>query len=142
MPESDPREAVNIYPENRIYYYWSTGSGTSGQIIDFYAPLEGPDPIMEDGEFIQLIEDVTLTKDVEWVEESSWNTPIFQGGTFGLTFGEFDIYLNGYTFTLPAGVICKTDRQTTIFSAPEGCMIVETAISDGDFIYQYVSAIL
>ncbi|MBR5033722.1 MAG: hypothetical protein IKX71_00280 [Bacteroidales bacterium] len=142
VPESDPREAVNIYPENRIYYYWSTGSGTSGQIIDFYAPLEGPDPIMEDGEFIELIEDVTLTKDVEWVEESSWNTPIFQGGTFGLTFGEFDIDLNGYAFTLPVGVICKTDRQTTIFSAPEGCIIIETAISDGDFVYQYESAIL
>ena len=131
---SDSRPDANPYPENQIYYRW----GSAGSICYFYAPFDGNDNlVLEDGEFVDLVEDITLTKDVYWIEESDWTTPISQGGTFGLTFGEFDIDLNGYKFPLPAGVSCKTDRQTTIFSAPEGCTVVETEITDGDYHYQY-----
>ena len=131
---SDPRPDANPYPANRVYYCWLD----SGIIVDFYDPFVGDGNwILVDGESIILVEDITLTKNVVWVEEANWCTPIFQGGTFGLIFGEFDIDLNGYKFPLPVNVICKTDRQTTIFSAPAGYTIQETAISEAGFSYKY-----
>lgn len=135
VPNSDPRPAVQVYPPNKVSYYWE---GSNPQVVDFYRPFEGPDPIMEAGEFICLIEDITLTKDVSYIEESSWCTPIFQGGTFYLEFGEFDIKLNGYAFALPTGVSVKTDRKTDIFTAlSPGRTVVETLISEGKYHYKY-----
>ncbi|MBQ1168590.1 MAG: hypothetical protein II143_05755, partial [Bacteroidales bacterium] len=133
--DDDPGQAVDIFPANQIAYWWE-GSSKSG--YDFYAPFDGPDPILCADEYLELVMDINLTRDVTYIEEADWCTPIFQGGTFYLKFGEFDINLNGYAFPLPTGVSVKTDRQTDIFTALElGYIVTETAISDGDYHYLY-----
>ena len=135
VPESDPRPAVSIFPENLIAYKWEGGSWYS---YTFYEPFEGPKVLLCTGEYIALVMDINLTRDVTYVQSADWCTPIFQGGTFYLRFGDYDIHLNGYAFPLPAGVSVKTDRQTDIFTALQsGYSVVETAITDGDYHYQY-----
>lgn len=147
VSNNDPRKAVDFAPlyANKVYYYWLNNDGSrEGGMYDFYAPFAGPDVAnvaLMDGEFIELLGNVKLDKDVTYIEElpSSWNAdPIYKGGTFSLTFGEFDIDVNGYKFPIPTGVSIKTDKQTNIFSALDpDYKVIETAITDGDFIYQY-----
>ena len=135
VPMRDPRPSVSIFPDNIIAYWWE-GSSKSG--YDFYAPFEGPDPILCADEYLELVMDINLTRDVTYVQSAAWCTPIYQGGTFYLKFGEFDINLNGYAFPLPTGVSVRTDRRTGIFRALEaGHSVMETIISDGDYHYQY-----
>ncbi|MCR5547369.1 MAG: hypothetical protein K6F25_01295 [Bacteroidales bacterium] len=137
VPASDPREAI-IPDLNMVYYYWLEEGEKDGGFYDFYAPFAGPDPVLMDGEFIELLTNINLTKDVVFTETCSFGDPIFAGGTFCLTFGEFDINLNGFKFPLPTAVSVKTDKQTAVFSAAEeGYVVVEAEISDGDFHYQY-----
>ena len=127
-----------------IYYYWfNSQNAKEGGYYDFYEPFEGPDPVLMDGEFIELCRDITLTKDVKFVETCSFGDPIFAGGTFHLTFGENDIDLNGYKFILPAGVIVLTDKQTDIFSvsaadAENNLDVKEELNDDEGFPYRYV----
>ena len=126
------------YAVNLVYYYWYEDGEKAGGKYGFYEPFEGPDPVLMDGEFIELLSDIQLTKDVSFTETCSWGDPISVGGTFGLTFGKYDIDLNGFEFALPTGVSVKTDKQTSIFTAAEaGYAIVETAISEDDFHYLY-----
>ena len=136
VPNSDPREAV---PTNLVYYYWLNSDGSkSGGLYNFYAPFAGPDPVLMDGEFIELKGNVKMTKDVTYLEECSFGDPIFKGGTFSLTFGDYDIDLNGYKFPIPTGVTILTDKQATIFSAlDEDYKVVETATETG---YSYTVA--
>ena len=139
VPNSDPREAI---PTNAVYYYWLNGNGTrGGGYYNFYAPFEGPDPVLMDGEFIELLGDIRLSKNVTYLDECSFGDPISKGGTFYLTFGDYNIDLNGFAFPIPAGVSVKTDKQTNIFSASEaGYVVSETAISESGFNYLYTVA--
>lgn len=135
VPESDPRPAYKLFPDNIVAYFWEGGPTIT---CDFYTPFEGPDPIMVDGEFIDLVMDINLTKDVSYTDDTTFGPPISAGGTFFLRFGEYDIHLNGYAFPLPTGVSVKTDRETDIFTAAEsGYSVVKTIISEGDFHYLY-----
>ena len=123
-----------------VHYYWLDNSGNidGGGYYTIYAPFAGPDPVLMDGEFVELQKNVTLTQDIEYLEECSFGDPIFKGGTFTLTFGEYDIDLNGHVFPIPTGVTVLTDKQTGIFSAlEEGYGVVETAIENG---YSYTVA--
>ncbi len=132
VPNSDPREAIST---NVVYYYWlNSDNRRDGGFYNFYAPFEGPDPVLMDEEFIELRGNITLTKDVTYLEECSFGDPIFKGGTFTLTFGEYNIDLNGFAFPIPVGVSVITDKQTDIFSAIEGYKVVEAVYEDG-FIY-------
>ena len=130
VPNSDPREAV---PTNLVYYYWLNSDGSkSGGLYNFYAPFAGPDPVLMDSEFVELKGNVKMTKDVTYLEECSFGDPIFKGGSFSLTFGDYDIDLNGYKFPIPTGVTILTDKQATIFSAlDEDYKVVETATETG-----------
>ena len=127
-----PEDATIVDPSgeyyaNKVYYYWLNNDGTAdGGIYNFYAPFEGPDPVLMSGEFIELKGNVTLTKDVTYLQECSFGDPIYKGGTFTLIFGNYGIDLNSYAFVLPLGVSCITDKQTNIFSAPEGYEVRET----------------
>ena len=105
-----------------VHYYWLDNNGNidGGGYYTFYAPFEGPDPVLMSGEFVELQKDITLTKDIEYIEECSFGDPIFKGGTFTLKFGNFNIDLNGYKFPIP------TDAFEV--AAPEGYKWV----SDGD----------
>lgn len=117
-----------------VHYYWTDNNGNidGGGYYTIYAPFAGPDPVLMDGEFVVLQRDVTLTKDIEYIEEVSFGDPIFKGGSFTLTFGEYDVDLNGFKFPIPTGVTILTDKQTTIFSAlEEGYGVVETATETG-----------
>lgn len=143
VPSTDEGEAVNIYPDrtNQVYYYWLNSNGTKGGgFYNFYAPFEGPDPVLMDQEFIELLGNVTLTKDVEYLKECSFGDPIYAGGTFNLTFGAYDINLNGFAFPLPVGVSVITDKQTNIFTPEDASLysIRETANSDGTYTYSAV----
>ena len=143
VPSTDEGEAVNIYPDrtNQVYYYWLNSNGTKdGGFYDFYAPFEGPDAVLMDHEFIELLGNVTLTKDVEYLKECSFGDPIYAGGTFNLTFGTYDINLNGFAFPLPVGVSVITDKQTNIFTPEDASLysIRETANSDGTYTYSAV----
>lgn len=129
VDESDERESAAI---NTVLYYWlNSDNSKGGGYYNFYAPFEGPDPVLMDGEFVELKDNVILTKDVTYLTECSFGDPIYKGGTFTLTFGEYNIDLNGFKFPIPAGVTVKTDKQTDIFSAAEGYKIVETAVEGG-----------
>ena len=121
------------------YYYIDSNNNKGGGYYDFYAPFEGPDPVLMDGEFVELRTNVKLTKDVTYLTECSFGDPIYKGGTFTLTFGEYNIDLNGFKFPIPAGVTVKTDKQTDIFSAAEGYKIVETAV-EGGYTYAAIDA--
>ena len=117
-----------------VYYYWLNVSGQidGGGYYTIYAPFSGPDPVLMDGEFVVLQKDVTLTKDIEYIEEVSFGDPIFKGGTFTLTFGEYNIDLNGHVFPIPTGVTILTDKQTDIFSAlEEDYKVVEETTAAG-----------
>ena len=120
-----------------IYYYWLDNNNQidGGGYYTIYAPFAGTDVALMDGEFVTLLRNVTLTKDITYIEElpSSWNAdPIFKGGTFTLTFGEYNINLNGHVFPIPTGVTILTDKQTNIFSAlEEGFAVVEEATETG-----------
>lgn len=123
---------------NLIYYYWYEDGEKEGGYYHFYEPFEGPDPVLMDGEFIELLGNIQLTKNVTYLDECSFGDPISKGGTFYLTFGDYNIDLNGYAFPIPTGVTVKTDKQTNIFSAAaSGYSVVETSISEGNFLYQY-----
>ena len=137
----DPADETGLYPVSfvpEVYYYWINNDGSKdGGYYNFYAPFEGPDPVLMDGEFIELMSNIKFTKDVTYIEEVSFGDPIFKGGTFTLTFGEYDIDLNGYKFPLPTGVTVLTDKQTDIFSAAEaGYKIVESTTEEG---YSYTA---
>ena len=135
VPESDPRPAVSIFPDNMIAYKWEGGSWYG---FNFYEPFEGPNILLCTDEYIALVMDINLTRDVTYVQSADWCTPIFQGGTFYLRFGDFDIHLNGYAFPLPTGVSVKTDRQTDIFTAlAEGATVTVTEISEEEYHYVY-----
>ena len=117
-----------------IYYYWLDNNGqiNGGGYYTIYAPFAGPDPVLMDGEFIELQRNVTLTKDIEYIEDVDFGDPIFKGGTFTLTFGQYNINLNGFHFPIPTGVTILTDKQTNIFSAlEEGYEVVEETTENG-----------
>lgn len=146
VPNSDPREGVDVYPDrsNTVYYYWLNGDGSrDGGVYNFYAPFEGPEPVLMDGEFVELLGNVKLTKDVTYIEDlpdEDWGPnaePIFTGGTFYLTFGEFSIDPNGYRFPIPVGVTVVCDKQTNVFSAPAGYHLVEGSSTQSGFAYSY-----
>ena len=136
--DNTEEETMEAYPYTigiaDVHYYWLNNSGQidGGGYYTIYAPFAGPDPVLMDGEFIELQKDVTLTKDIEYLEECSFGDPIFKGGTFTLKFGEYDIDLNGHVFPIPTGVTILTDKQTDIFSAlEEGYKVVEEATETG-----------
>ena len=117
-----------------VHYYWLDNSGNidGGGYYTIYAPFAGPDPVLMDGEFVVLQKNITLTKDIEYIEEVSFGDPIYKGGTFSLKFGEYDIDLNGFKFPIPTGVTILTDKQTNIFSAlEEGYKVIETTVENG-----------
>jgi len=140
--DNTDEETKDAYPYTiglaDVHYYWLDNNGQidGGGYYTIYAPFAGPDPVLMDGEFIELQKDVTLTKDIEYLEECSFGDPIFKGGTFTLTFGDYTIDLNGFKFPLPIGVTVNTDKQTDIFSSlTEGYKVYEFKTATG---YKYV----
>ena len=139
-------EATNVtYPyaigPADIHYYWLDNNGNidGGGYYTIYAPFAGPDPVLMDGEFIELQRNITLTKDITYIQEVSFGDPIFKGGTFTLKFGEYDIDLNGFKFPIPVGVTILTDKQTTIFSAIEADYKVVELTTETGYSYTIVA---
>ena len=136
--DNTEEETMEAYPYTiglaDVHYYWLNNSGQidGGGYYTIYAPFAGPEPVLMDGEFVELNKDVTLVQDIEYLEECDFGDPIFKGGTFTLKFGEYDIDLNGHVFPIPTGVTILTDKQTDIFSAlEEGYKVVEEATETG-----------
>ena len=139
--DNTEEETMEAYPYTiglaDVHYYWLNNSGQidGGGYYTIYAPFSGPDPVLMDGEFIELQKNITLTKDIEYIEEVSFGDPIFKGGTFTLTFGEYDIDLNGHLFPIPVGVTILTDKQTNIFSALDPEYKVVDSTTETGFAY-------
>ena len=139
--DNTEEETMEAYPYTiglaDVYYYWLDNNGQidGGGYYTIYAPFAGSDVVLMDGEFIELQKDITLTKDIEYIEECDFGDPIFKGGTFTLTFGEYDIDLNGHLFPIPLGVTILTDKQTDIFSAMDSEYKVVESTTETGFAY-------
>ena len=104
-----------------VYYSWEEDGTMVGDYCSFEAPFVN-DWLM-DGEYITLLKNITLTRNVACLLEE---------GFFTLTQGEYNITKGEYSVSLNPGVRVSTDKQTDIFSAAEeGYEIVETQTANG-----------
>ena len=121
----DETDETNLYPVNfspEILYYWATNNGYQGGYYDFVQPFE--EGWLDDGEFIALQKDVTLTKDIV--------CQLTDGQSFNFLLGDFAVTKGDYSVSLNLGVTVNTDKQTDIFSAAEpGYIVLETVTADG-----------
>ena len=106
-----------------VHYYWSDGEGGyEGVGCSFNEPFDNG--WLADGEYIELQENVTLDKNL------SANV------SFNLFLGEHTITSGEYKISLAAGKTVTSDTAglASLFSAPEGCNIVE-AVSGDSYTY-------
>ena len=104
-----------------IYYSWMSNGQEVGEYYAFAYPIVNNN--LEDGEFITLLKDVTLTEDIACQ---------LAEGSFKLTLGDYTITKGDYSVSLKPNVSVLTDKQTDIFSAAEaGYMIEEAEVEDG-----------
>ena len=139
-----PEGCVVAGPENDLYavnytaqvrYYWSNGDN---QYQGVYSSLTDPftKGWLSDGEFIDLMKDITLSGDIVCQLTS---------GSFTMNFGEFNIY-GDYHIILKEQVSVITDKQVEVFSvsaedAAQGCFIKETEMDGGHYKYEVYDTI-
>lgn len=119
--EADPTYYTLVPAE--VDYSWIENGTTYHDYLLFVDPFKN-DYLM-DGEFITLLKNVTLTESV---------TCPFDEGAFTLTFGDYTVTKGSYSVSIKAGVKVYTDKQTNIFTSPDG-KVVETVNEAGGFIY-------
>ncbi len=104
-----------------VYYAWFENGNKVGE----YCRLESPfvNEYLMDGEFIDVLKDINLSKNIECK---------LAAGAFTLTFGDYTITKGDYSVSLLPGVTVYTDKQTDIFSAAtEGYSIYELTTETG-----------
>lgn len=126
----EPADETGLYPvsfEPEVLYYWATESGYQGGYYNFAEPfVEG---WLDNGEFIALQKDITLTEDI--------TCQLASGTSFNFLLGDFTADKNGHSVALNTGVTVLTDKQTDIFKAAKaGYVIVETETETG---YSYTA---
>lgn len=108
-------EGLELLPPADVYYYWLVNGKPQGGIYGFYEPFESPSITLTDGEFIQLINNVTLDRSAST--------------TADLTF----INDGGYTITIPDGYSLTVGKDSVI---PEGMLVApegyEIAVTESD----------
>lgn len=121
VDDSDPREPAGEF----VYYYWYVNNQEQGETCEFSTPFTKN--WLCDGEYIQLLTNITLTEDIACQLES---------GSFTLTQGTYSVTKGSYSVTLKAGVSVVTDKQTDIFTAEDATnyTITETE-SNGTYTY-------
>ena len=129
---SDEKEAVvDLYPVSfapEVLYYWAAESGYQGGYYNFAEPfVEG---WLDNGEFIALQKDITLTEDI--------TCQLASGTSFNFLLGDFTADKNGHSVALNTGVTVQTDKKTDIFSAAEAGYMIEEAEVEGGFTYTAV----
>lgn len=119
-----------------IYYSWYEEGILVGENLMF------PDPFVKeylcDGEFIELLKDVTLMDNVACLLEPEDGE---EAVSFTLTFGDYTVTKGDYSVSLKNGVTVLTDKETDIFSAadPENYRIVMT---ESNGVYSYTTALI
>lgn len=132
---AEEKEAVStsagsqdLYPLNytpEVFYYWSDGNGGfEGVYTDFADPFENTDQfILGDGEYIRLMQNITLDHDIVNPLES---------GTINFVLGDFKVTKGNYSLKLKQGQIATTDKSNNFFSAvDEGYVVKETKTDNG-----------
>ncbi len=117
-------EAEGVYTLGyvaEVYYYWYTSGVEKGGNYDFAEPFKNS--WLDNGEFIRLRKDVTLSENLTWAKENA---------SFTLTLGEYSVTKGEYSVALKKGVTVNTDKQTDIFTAADAAnyTIVETEDND------------
>ena len=110
-----------------IYYSWIQNNVMVGESLPFATPFVNE--YLMDGEFIELLKNVTLTENIACQLEPA------EGATtasFTMTFGEYTVTKGDYSVSLKAGVSVHTDKQTDIFTAEDNTYkVVGTQTADG-----------
>ncbi|MBO4720383.1 MAG: hypothetical protein J5658_10985, partial [Prevotella sp.] len=124
-------ETMEAYPytigQAEIYYYWFNNGVKEGGYYLFVTPFENK--YLCDGEFIDLLKDVTLTSDVVCQLES---------GAFTLKLDEFTINKGDYSVILNTAVSVHTDKQTDIFSSADPEYKVIETVEENGYLYSLV----
>ena len=126
---ADEKDAeVGLYPVTytpEVYYYWIADGKEEGGYYHFAEPFTKG--WLADGEFIQLMKDVSLTEDVACQLES--------GASFTLTLGDYKVTKGNFSVSLKPGVTVYTDKSASIFSAAEEGYVVKSTKSDNGYTY-------
>ena len=126
---SDEKESpVDLYPlvyTPEVYYYWFADGKEEGGYYHFAEPFTNG--WLADGEFIQLMKDVSLTEDVACQLES--------GASFTLTLGDYKVTKGNFSVSLKPGVTVYTDKSASIFSAAEEGYVVKSTKTDNGYTY-------
>lgn len=126
---SDEKESpVDLYPlvyTPEVYYYWIADGKEKGGYYHFAEPFTNG--WLADGEFIQLMKDVTLTENIACQLES--------GASFTLTLGDYKVTRGNFSVSLKPGVTVHTDKSTSIFSAAEEGYVVKSTKTDNGYTY-------
>lgn len=119
-----------------IYYSWYEEGILVGENLMFPDPFEKN--YLCDGEFIELLKDVSLMDDVACLLEPEDGE---EAVSFTLTFGDYTVTKGDYSVSLKNGVTVLTDKETDIFSAadPENYHIVMT---ESNGVYSYTTALI
>ena len=119
-------EGLELLPPADVYYYWLVSGEKQGGIYEFYEPFESSSITLMDGEFLQLLHDITLDHSVS-------------------TSADIIFINDGYTITIPNGYNFTVGKDAVIpenmFVAPEGYEIVVTDNGD-DTITYYAAQVL
>jgi len=121
-------EAEGVYTLGyvaEVYYYWIVSGAETGGNYDFAEPFKNG--WLDNGEFIRLRKDVTLSENLTWAKENA---------SFTLTFGEYSVTKGEYSVALKTGVTVNTDKQTDIFTAADAANYTVTETEDnGTYTY-------
>lgn len=108
-----------------VYYYWIVSGAETGGNYDFAEPFKNG--WLDNGEFIRLRKDVTLSENLTWAKENA---------SFTLTLGEFSVTKGEFSVALKKGVTVNTDKQTDIFTAADAANYTVTETEDnGTYTY-------
>ena len=125
---SDEKESpVELYPlvyTPEVYYYWIVDGKEDGGYYHFAEPFTNG--WLDNGEFIRLNKDVTLTSNLAWAKENA---------SFTLILGDYKVTKGNFSVSLKPGVTVHTDKSTSIFSAAEEGYVVKSTKSDNGYTY-------
>ena len=110
-----------------VDYSWIDNGVEYHDYLPFNTPFKNN--YLMDGEFITLLQDITLTEDLTWNTEGD--------ATFTLNLGEFKITKGNFSIKLNPGQRVNTDKTTSIstFSADEGYVVKSTKDENGKYYY-------
>lgn len=109
---------------SEVYYYWYASGVEDGGKYDLAEPFKNG--WLDNGEYIRLQKNVTLSEDLTWA---------LSNASFTMTFGEYSVTKGNYAIKLKEGVSVTTDKQTDIFAAANSeYKIVETQ-SGSNYVY-------